>query len=123
MAMFRKILIANRGEIAGRVIRTARRMGVETVAVYSDADRDAQHVAMADDARHIGPAPARQSYLDQGKIIAAALESGAEASIPATASCLRMPISRRPATEPVSSSSARRPPRSAPWAARARPRL
>jgi 3-methylcrotonyl-CoA carboxylase alpha subunit len=82
MAMFRKILIANRGEIAGRVIRTARRMGVETVAVYSDADRDAQHVAMADDARHIGPAPARQSYLDQGKIIAAALESGAEAIHP-----------------------------------------
>jgi len=82
MTMFRKILIANRGEIAGRVIRTARRMGVETIAVYSEADRDAQHVATADDARFIGPAPARQSYLDQGKIIAAALESGAEAVHP-----------------------------------------
>jgi 3-methylcrotonyl-CoA carboxylase alpha subunit len=80
--MFRKILIANRGEIAGRVIRTARKMGVETVAVYSDADRDAQHVAMADDARFIGQAPARQSYLDQQKIIAAALDSGAEAVHP-----------------------------------------
>ena len=80
--MFKKILIANRGEIAARVIRTARRMGVETVAVYSDADRDAQHVALADDIRHIGPPPARDSYLDQRKIIAAALDSGAEAIHP-----------------------------------------
>jgi 3-methylcrotonyl-CoA carboxylase alpha subunit len=82
MAMFSKILIANRGEIAGRVMRTARRMGVQTVAVYSDADRDAQHVAMADDSRFIGAAPARESYLDQAKIIAAALDSGAEAIHP-----------------------------------------
>ena len=80
--MFRKILIANRGEIACRVIRTARRMGVQSVAVYSDADRDAQHVALAEDARHIGPPPARNSYLDQQKIIAAALDSGAEAIHP-----------------------------------------
>jgi 3-methylcrotonyl-CoA carboxylase alpha subunit len=82
MAMFSRILIANRGEIAARVIRTARRMGVETVAVYSDADRDAQHVAMADDARLLGPAPARQSYLDQQAILRAALDSGAEAIHP-----------------------------------------
>ncbi|WP_292153250.1 biotin carboxylase N-terminal domain-containing protein, partial [Mesorhizobium sp.] len=61
--MFKKILIANRGEIACRVIKTARKMGIATVAVYSDADRDAVHVEMADEAVHIGPSPAAQSYL------------------------------------------------------------
>ncbi|TJV20348.1 MAG: hypothetical protein E5Y18_19685, partial [Mesorhizobium sp.] len=61
--MFTKILIANRGEIACRVIKTARKMGIATVAVYSDADRDAVHVEMADEAVHIGPSPASQSYL------------------------------------------------------------
>ncbi|MCG6118989.1 MAG: carbamoyl phosphate synthase, partial [Aquimonas sp.] len=61
--MFKKILIANRGEIACRVIRTAKRMGIATVAVYSDADRDAVHVRMADEAVHIGPALSAQSYL------------------------------------------------------------
>ena len=61
--MFKKILIANRGEIACRVIKTARRMGILTVAVYSDADRDAVHVEMADEAVHIGPSPAAASYL------------------------------------------------------------
>ena len=61
--MFRKILVANRGEIACRVIRTARRMGVATVAVYSDADRNALHVAMADEAVHIGAAPSRESTM------------------------------------------------------------
>ena len=80
--MFKKILIANRGEIACRVERTARAMGIKTVAVYSDADRDAQQVARADDARHIGLPPARESYLDQEKIVAAALDSGAEAIHP-----------------------------------------
>ena len=80
--MFRKILIANRGEIACRVIRTARRMGIATVAVYSDADAEAMHVALADEAVHIGPAAARESYLVIDNIIAAAQRTGAEAIHP-----------------------------------------
>src|SRR5712671_561341 len=80
--MFSKILIANRGEIACRVIRTARQMGIATVAVYSDADANALHVAMADEARRIGPPPARESYLNIAAIIEAARRSGAEAIHP-----------------------------------------
>ena len=80
--MFAKILIANRGEIACRIIRTARRLGIKTVAVYSDADRDALHVDLADEAVPIGPAPAAQSYLDIHKIINAAKSTGAEAIHP-----------------------------------------
>ncbi|WP_315919504.1 acetyl/propionyl/methylcrotonyl-CoA carboxylase subunit alpha [Mesorhizobium sp. SP-1A] len=80
--MFQKILIANRGEIACRIIRTARRMGVRTVAVYSDADARALHVEMADEAIRIGPAPAAESYLDADRIIAAAKITGAEAIHP-----------------------------------------
>ncbi|MEO6093335.1 MAG: acetyl/propionyl/methylcrotonyl-CoA carboxylase subunit alpha [Novosphingobium sp.] len=80
--MFTKILIANRGEIACRIIKTARRMGIATVAVYSDADARAPFVAMADEAVHIGPAPAAQSYLIAEKIIAAAKQTGAEAVHP-----------------------------------------
>ena len=80
--MFGKILIANRGEIACRVIRTARRLGVRTVAVYSDADARALHVEMADEAMHIGPSPVGESYLRGDKIIAAALATGAEAIHP-----------------------------------------
>ncbi|HET6221305.1 MAG TPA: biotin carboxylase N-terminal domain-containing protein, partial [Dongiaceae bacterium] len=80
--MFSKILIANRGEIACRVIKTARRLGIKTVAVYSDADRNARHVAMADEAVHIGPSPARESYLVADKIIAAAKHTGAQAIHP-----------------------------------------
>ena len=80
--MFKKILIANRGEIACRVIKTARRMGIATVAVYSDADRNALHVSMADEAVHIGPAAAAQSYLVIEKIIEACKATGAEAVHP-----------------------------------------
>jgi propionyl-CoA carboxylase alpha chain len=80
--MFKKILIANRGEIACRVIKTARRMGIKTVAVFSDADRDALHVDMADEAVHIGPAPAAQSYLLMDKIIEACKATGADAVHP-----------------------------------------
>ncbi|HYU13704.1 MAG TPA: biotin carboxylase N-terminal domain-containing protein, partial [Stellaceae bacterium] len=82
MPIFGKILIANRGEIACRVIRTARHMGIATVAVYSEADAGALHVALADEARLIGPPPARDSYLNIAAIIAAAHDSGAEAVHP-----------------------------------------
>ena len=80
--MFKKILIANRGEIACRVIKTARRMGIATVAVYSDADARAPFVRMADEAVHIGPSPAAESYLIADKIIAACKQTGAEAVHP-----------------------------------------
>ena len=80
--MFKRILIANRGEIACRVIKTARRMGIETVAVYSEADRDALHVEMADEAVLIGPAAAAESYLVMEKIVEACRKTGAEAVHP-----------------------------------------
>jgi propionyl-CoA carboxylase alpha chain len=80
--MFKKILIANRGEIACRVIKTARKMGIKTVAVYSDADREALHVEMADEAVHLGPPPAAQSYLIIEKIVEACKQTGAEAVHP-----------------------------------------
>ena len=80
--MFKKILIANRGEIACRVIKTARKMGIRTVAVYSEADKDARHVELADEAVLLGPAPSRESYLVADKIIAACKATGAEAVHP-----------------------------------------
>ena len=80
--MFNKILIANRGEIACRVIATAKKMGIKTVAVYSDADKDARHVELADEAVHIGPAASRESYLVADKIIAACKQTGAQAVHP-----------------------------------------
>ena len=80
--MFKKILIANRGEIACRVIKSARKMGIQTVAVYSDADRNALHVQMADEAVHIGPPPANQSYIVIDKVMDAIRQTGAEAVHP-----------------------------------------
>ena len=80
--MFHKILIANRGEIACRVIHTARAMGVRTVSVYSDADADALHVRQADEAVRLGPAPVAESYLRGDLIIQAALDPGAQAIHP-----------------------------------------
>ena len=80
--MIQKLLIANRGEIACRIIATARRMGIDTVAVYSDADASARHVAMADQAIHIGPAPVADSYLQGARIVEAALATGADAIHP-----------------------------------------
>ncbi|OUM00509.1 acetyl-CoA carboxylase biotin carboxylase subunit [Variovorax sp. JS1663] len=80
--MFKKILIANRGEIACRVIKTAKKMGIRTVAVYSDADKEARHVELADEAVHIGASPSRESYLQADRIIAACKKTGAEAVHP-----------------------------------------
>src|SRR3982750_2142752 len=80
--MITSLLIANRGEIACRLIRTARRLGIRTVAIYSDADAKALHVRMADEAVHIGPSPARESYLRGDKIIETAKATGAEAIHP-----------------------------------------
>src|SRR5215468_9688115 len=80
--MFKKILIANRGEIACRVIKTARRMGIKSVAVYSEADRDALHVEMADEAVFIGPPAAAESYLLIDGIVEACRKTGAEAVHP-----------------------------------------
>ena len=80
--MCEKILIANRGEIACRVIKTARRMGIRTVAVYSEADRGARHVRLADESVCIGPPPARESYLDMDSLLAACKMTGIEAVHP-----------------------------------------
>src|SRR4051812_12217708 len=77
-----KILVANRGEIALRIMRSAREMGIKTVAVYSDADRNALHVRYADEAVHIGPSPSNQSYLVSDKIIDACVQTGAQAIHP-----------------------------------------
>ena len=80
--MIKKVLIANRGEIAVRIIRACREMGIETVAVYSEADRDALHTQLADEAVCIGPAPSNQSYLNMERILAATVAMKAEAIHP-----------------------------------------
>src|SRR5579863_1628886 len=80
--MFKRILIANRGEIACRIIKSARRMGIGTVAVYSEADRNALHVEMADEAVFIGPPPSAQSYLVADRIVQACRDTGADAVHP-----------------------------------------
>ena len=114
--MFDTLLIANRGEIACRVAATARRLGIRTVAVYSDADANARHVAACDVAVHIGGPEPRASYLRADAILQAARDTGAQAIHP-TASCRKTKPSPRPPPTPASPSSVRRPRPSPPWAA------
>jgi acetyl/propionyl-CoA carboxylase alpha subunit len=114
MTRFTSILVANRGEIACRVIRTAKAQGYRTVAVYSDADAKAPHVQMADTAVHIGPSPVNESYLVQEKILAAAKASGAEAIHPGYG------FLSEPVRMPAWSLSAQRPMRFTLWATRQR---
>ena len=116
--MFKRILIANRGEIAVRVFRACRELDIEPVVVYSEADREALHVQLAEHAYCIGPAPSAQSYLNTDAILTVAKGRTATPSIPATASSPRTPSSPRSARTTASPSSAPPPTSSAPWATR-----
>jgi biotin carboxylase len=111
--VFRKVLIANRGEIALRVIRACRELGVQTVAVYSEADRESLHVRFADDDVCIGPPPGRESYLNIPRLIAAPRSPAPTPSTRATASWPRTPSSPRRARRATSRSSGPPPSRSA----------
>ena len=108
IGLFDTVLVANRGEIAVRVMRTLKAMGIRAVAVYSDADAEARHVAEADIAVRIGPPPALQSYLDVDAVVGAAVRTGAQAGTRATDSCRRTPLSPPHCVTPEWCSSARR---------------
>jgi len=97
----KRLLIANRGEIVCRIARTARRLGWTVIAVYSDADRGAKHVREADEAYHLGPSPASQSYLDRKRIIELARRVRAHGCIRDTAFCPRTPTSPKGASTPA----------------------
>ena len=115
MSRIRRLLIANRGEIAVRIMRACRELGIETVAVYSDADAEAPHVRAADRAVHLGAAPARDSYLDGSKVIAAALSAGADAIHPVMGFSPSARTSRRRAKRPAWCLWVRRPRHSSGW--------
>lgn len=117
--MFGKVLVANRGEVALRIMRACRELGVKTVAVYSTEDANTYPVQYADEAVCIGPAQANQSYLVMSSIIAAAKNTGAEAIHPATAFWPRTPTSRAPARTTTWSSLGLPPTASSAWATRA----
>lgn len=117
--MFDKILIANRGEVALRIMRAARKLGVKTVAVYSTEDKDTLPVRYADEAVCIGPAQSAKSYLVMSNIIAAAKTTGAQAIHPGYGFWLKTPISHAPAWITTSCGSALHPNASSRWATRA----
>ena len=118
----KRLLIANRGEIAVRIIKTARRLGIHTIALYSDADARAMHVREADEAWHLGPAPARESYLDTGKVLKIAKRRMPTPSTRATVSSPRTATLPPPASSGACALSAQAAPPSSPWGTSRGPR-